>query len=193
MSNSVYPKLAKVKAELNPIQKTETNPFLKSKYFDINSLLSQVEPILQKNGLILAQPIQQGKVTTYLIDPETGDDLGSEIELPNIQDPQKLGSAITYYRRYTLQSLLALQALDDDGEIVREDLEKLRQVAYNLLETSIWNDREVIDQAKARIQSQGYEGLKNAIKELKENQRDPMRYGAKEINEMVKDRVAREK
>ena len=124
--NSVYPKLAKVKAVLNPIRKTETNPFLKSKYFDINSLLEQVEPIIQEHGLILAQPIQQGKVTTYLIDPDTGDDLGSEIELPNIQDPQKLGSAITYYRRYTLVSLLALQALDDDGEIVREDLEKLR-------------------------------------------------------------------
>ena len=191
--NSVYPKLAKVKAVLNPIRKTETNPFLKSKYFDINSLLEQVEPILQEHGLILAQPIQQGKVTTYLIDPETGDDLGSEIELPSIQDPQKLGSAITYYRRYTLVSLLALQALDDDGEIVREDLEKLRQVAYNLLETSIWNDREVIEQARGRIASQGYEGLKNAIKELKENQREPMRMGAKEVNEAVADRLAREK
>jgi len=191
--NSVYPKLAKVKAVLNPIRKTETNPFLKSKYFDINSLLEQVEPIIQEHGLILAQPIQAGKVVTYLIDPDTGDDLGSEIELPNIQDPQKLGSAITYYRRYTLQSLLALQALDDDGEIVREDLEKLRQVAYNLLETSIWNDREVIEQARGRIASQGYEGLKNAIKELKENQREPMRMGAKEVNEAVADRLAREK
>ena len=191
--NSVYPKLAKVKAVLNPIRKTETNPFLKSKYFDINSLLKQVEPIIQEHGLILAQPIQAGKVVTYLIDPDTGDDLGSEIELPQIQDPQKLGSAITYYRRYTLQSLLALQALDDDGEIVREDLEKLRQVAYNLLETSIWNDREVIEQARGRIASQGYEGLNRAIKELKDNQRPNMRHGAKEINEMVKDRVAREK
>ena len=191
--NSVYPKLAKVKAVLNPIRKTETNPFLKSKYFDINSLLEQVEPILQEHGLILAQPIKQGKVTTYLIDPETGDDLGSEIELPQISDPQKLGSAITYYRRYTLQSLLALQALDDDGEIVRADLEQLRQVAYNLLETSIWNDREVIEQARGRIAAQGYEGLKNAIKELKENQREPMRMGAKEVNEAVADRLAREK
>ena len=191
--NSVYPKLAKVKAVLNPIRKTETNPFLKSKYFDINSLLEQVEPILQEHGLILAQPIQAGKVVTFLIDPETGDDLGSEIELPQISDPQKLGSAITYYRRYTLQSLLALQALDDDGEIVREDLEKLRQVAYNLLETSIWNDREVIEQARGRIASQGYEGLNRAIKELKENQRPNMRMGAKEVNEAVADRLAREK
>ena len=39
----------------------------------------------------------------------------SGINLPMIQDPQKLGSAITYFRRYTLQSLLALQAEDDDG------------------------------------------------------------------------------
>ena len=39
----------------------------------------------------------------------------TDINLPEISDPQKLGSAITYFRRYTLQSLLALQAEDDDG------------------------------------------------------------------------------
>ena len=37
--------------------------------------------------------------------------------LPNDLDAQKLGSAITYFRRYTLQSLLALQAIDDDGNL----------------------------------------------------------------------------
>ena len=37
------------------------------------------------------------------------------MDLPDIQDPQKLGSCITYYRRYTLASLLGLQAEDDDG------------------------------------------------------------------------------
>ena len=39
----------------------------------------------------------------------------SALKLPELNDPQKLGSAITYYRRYTLQSLLALQSEDDDG------------------------------------------------------------------------------
>ena len=39
----------------------------------------------------------------------------SSIPLGDITDPQKLGGAITYYRRYTLQSLLGLQAEDDDG------------------------------------------------------------------------------
>ena len=41
----------------------------------------------------------------------------SSIALPTIQDPQKLGSAITYFRRYTLQSLLSLQAIDDDANV----------------------------------------------------------------------------
>ena len=36
--------------------------------------------------------------------------------MPQQNDPQKLGSAITYYRRYTLASLLALQAEDDDAQ-----------------------------------------------------------------------------
>ena len=37
------------------------------------------------------------------------------MELPPLTDPQKIGSAITYYRRYTLQSLLGIQAEDDDA------------------------------------------------------------------------------
>ena len=39
----------------------------------------------------------------------------SYLELTDIKDPQKRGSEITYFRRYTLGSLLALQAEDDDG------------------------------------------------------------------------------
>jgi len=49
-------------------------------------------------------------------DSETGDELGrSNIYLPDNVEPQKMGSAITYYRRYSLQSMLLLEAEDDDG------------------------------------------------------------------------------
>jgi len=50
-----------------------------------------------------------------LVHVKTGQSIISGIELPQNSDPQKLGSAITYYRRYTLVSLLGLQAEDDDG------------------------------------------------------------------------------
>ena len=114
---SIYKKLFEAKKEIGKISKDSKNPFFKSKYFDINSLLEHVEPILQKNNLLLLQPIEEGKVKTQIFDIEEGRTsiLQSVMDLPDLKDPQKLGSAITYYRRYTLQSLLGLQAEDDDG------------------------------------------------------------------------------
>ena len=112
---SIYKKLLESKKEFGKIAKDSKNPFFKSKYFDINSLLDHVEPILQKNGLLLLQPITDGKVITEIIDVETGDRVSSEIVLPILNDPQKLGSAVSYYRRYTAQSLLGLQDEDDDA------------------------------------------------------------------------------
>ena len=111
----LHEKLQKVKAEIGKISKDSKNPFYKSKYFDINGLLEHVEPLLQKNGLLLLQPIIEGKVITEIIDVETGEKVSSELELTNQTDPQKRGSEITYYRRYTLTSLLGLQAEDDDA------------------------------------------------------------------------------
>lgn len=113
---SIYKKLAEAKKEIGKISKDSTNPFFKSKYFDINSLLEHVEPILEKHGLMVLQPILHGYVTTEIHDDQGGV-VFAHILLPELNDPQKLGSAITYYRRYTLQSLLALQASDDDGNI----------------------------------------------------------------------------
>jgi hypothetical protein len=125
---SIYKKLFEAKKEIGKISKDSTNPFFKSKYFDINGLLEHVEPILEKHGLLLLQPVIDGKVKTIICDVnnEDGkmDNVVSEMQLPNIQDPQKLGSAITYYRRYTLQSLLGLQAEDDDGNSAKKQLEK---------------------------------------------------------------------
>ena len=112
---NIYQKLANAKAEIGAISKDSTNPFFKSKYFDINNLLAHVEPILQKNGLICLQPIIDGSVITQIIDIDTEQIIESSIALTDERDPQKLGSQISYFRRYTLSSLLAIQAEDDDA------------------------------------------------------------------------------
>jgi hypothetical protein len=111
----IYKKLYKVQSEIGVISKDVTNPFYKSKYFDINSLIAQLHPLLKNHGLLLLQPINDDKVYSIIREINGDGYVDSSIRLPEIQDPQKLGSAITYYRRYTLQSLLALQAEDDDG------------------------------------------------------------------------------
>ena len=115
---NIYKKIFECKKEIGKISKDSTNPFFNSKYFDINSLLEHVEPILRDYGLLVLQPIIENKVRTEIIDVElngTNGSIYSEMELTNLTDPQKRGSEITYYRRYTLQSLLSLQAEDDDA------------------------------------------------------------------------------
>lgn len=123
--------LSKAKQKMKPIVKGSTNPFFKSKYFDINELLLQIEPILQENGMILVQPIEDNKVCSKIYHVKTGQYLESSMTLPGLQDPQKMGSAVTYYRRYTLQSLLALQADDDDGNAASQSVNKPKKVAYS--------------------------------------------------------------
>jgi len=117
---SIYAKLLKVQTEVGAISKDSKNPFFKSKYFDINSLIKHVQPLLADNGLLLLQPIKDGCQYSIIIDTESGVEVGSQLELPSISDPQKLGSAITYYRRYTLQSLLGLEAEDDDANLASQ-------------------------------------------------------------------------
>ena len=112
---SIYKKLLEVQKEVGAISKDSKNPFFKSKYFDINQLIEHVQPVLNKHGLVLTQPIIKGYVFSCLNDIDSTDCIESSLQLPELNDPQKLGSCITYYRRYTLASLLGLQAEDDDG------------------------------------------------------------------------------
>lgn len=129
-------KILKIQSEIGVLVKTETNPFFKSKYMDINGLLEQLLPLLEKHGVTVVQPLSNidGKpaLRTIVYDSKllTVDGKKSEfndittifdnsIPLPDIQDPQKMGSAITYYRRYALQSLFLLRAEDDDGNIAK--------------------------------------------------------------------------
>lgn len=128
---SINEKLFNLQQEIGTISKDAKNPFYKSKYFDINSLIKQLQPLLKKNKLLLLQPIEEDMVVSKLICVDGTGGVISALKLPEINDPQKLGSAITYYRRYTLASLLGLQAVDDDGNIASNNSSDLRESNLN--------------------------------------------------------------
>lgn len=109
--------------DLESIKKDESNPFFKSSYIPLPKMLKAIRPVAQRHGFILNQPVdvantQQGMrnvVFSRLIHAATGLSEEAKMMLPDIEDMQKLGGAVTYARRYTLSSVLGLEEVDDDG------------------------------------------------------------------------------
>jgi hypothetical protein len=114
---SINLKIFRIQNELEAIIKDAKNPYFQSNYADINAMLEQLQPLLNKYKVAIEQPMQDGKVFTILTCVETGQSKSSSLELQPMSDSQKLGSAITYYRRYTLQGLLGIRTKDDDANI----------------------------------------------------------------------------
>lgn len=115
---SIYKKLFKVTSTMDKMTKDSKNPFFNSKYFDINQLIEAVRPALIREDLLLLQPIENNQVGTRIIDIETGEIVEAFLPLPDLSDPQKIGACITYYRRFTLGSLIGIEAEDDDGNSI---------------------------------------------------------------------------
>ena len=114
MNKSINEKLFALQNEIGAISKDAKNPFYKSKYFDINSLIKQLQPLFQKHRLLLLQPIEESLVYTRIVCVDSGEYVVAGMKLPELADIQKLGGAVTYLRRYTLSSLLGLQSEEDD-------------------------------------------------------------------------------
>lgn len=124
----IYGKIHEAKKEIGIVKKNAKNPHFKNTYADLNALIEAVEPILLEKGLILLQPIKDGKVYTQIIDIDNGEMVESNIELSPNLTAQALGSQITYFRRYQISSIFCLQALDDDGQLASQPQPKVKQV-----------------------------------------------------------------
>lgn len=113
--------LANIKKEMSPVTKDGANPHFRSTFATLNAHLKAVEPLLEKHGCFLTQEMvgdaRNGKnlQRTTITHAESGQNIESFIYLPELTDMQKMGSAITYARRYTLGCVLAMQAEDDDA------------------------------------------------------------------------------
>jgi hypothetical protein len=106
--------LIKARAEFPPIEKDKTNPHFKMSYASLDSVLDAVTPHLCKNGLAIVQIMEKGGILKTQLFHESGEVLTSEYELPDIQDSQKKGAALTYARRYSVCALLSITADEDD-------------------------------------------------------------------------------
>lgn len=116
--SELHKAIIKFQSEMKPVIKESENPHFRSKFADLSSILSDVLPLLTKNKLGVLQLIRSeagaNVMVTKLIH-ESGDSIESSIAIPAQSDPQKLGSLITYLKRYSLQAMLGIATEDDDG------------------------------------------------------------------------------
>ena len=115
-TKQINAKILEFQTNIDTIKKDATNPHFKNTYASLHNILSAVKPILNALKLTLTQPIIDGIVYTVVTDTASGEKLESGMRLPENLSPQQAGSAITYYRRYTLSSLLSLEIDDDDDD-----------------------------------------------------------------------------
>lgn len=122
--------LINVQKKMVPAAKDGKNPFTKSNYATLNSVMESCRDILLDHGIWLTQlpvpaPSELGQgylgLLTKLTHAKTGQWQASltVIPLPK-SDPQGMGSAITYARRYALTSMLGMITEDDDAESAKE-------------------------------------------------------------------------
>jgi hypothetical protein len=102
------------------VPKNATNPFFDSRYADLFSIKAICDPVLHDQGLVVTQFPGGGEsghcsLITRLAHVATGEFMEAEAHLPLAkEDPQALGSAITYMRRYAYCAILGIVADPDD-------------------------------------------------------------------------------
>jgi len=110
--------LSAFQGEVKSVSKDAVNPFYKSKYASLDTIWESIKPLLKKHGLAVAQFPDENGLTTILMH-NSGEWLYATSLIHAIKDdPQAVGSALTYARRYALSACLGISAdEDDDAEV----------------------------------------------------------------------------
>ena len=111
--------LAKAQGEMENADKNSQNPHFRSKYADLAEIINTVRPVLAKHGLSVTQfPAYadgNASVETVLAH-ESGEWMSGVCSSPVVKaDPQGVGSALTYLRRYSLSAVCGIAQEDDDA------------------------------------------------------------------------------
>ena len=107
--------LMQFQVKCGKIAKSADNPFFKSKYAPLPEILEAIQIPLSECGLTFAQFPDGDSLTTILMHPASGEWMEASYAMHPVKlDPQSVGSAITYARRYALGAILGLNIDEDD-------------------------------------------------------------------------------
>ena len=107
--------LAVFHIKMDVIKKDAKNPFFKSTYASLSNILDAIKIPLAESDLSFSQhPMGENGLSTILMH-KSGEWIGSHFTMKPVKnDPQGIGSCITYMRRYALAAILGLNIDEDD-------------------------------------------------------------------------------
>lgn len=130
--NEIMGALSKAQGKIQPALKDKKNPFFKSNYADLSSVWGACRDALTENGLAVVQavkPSENGMSLVTTLGHSSGQWIRSEMPIMlQKQDPQALGSALTYYRRYSLAALVGVVSDEDDDGNRASHSEKVKPI-----------------------------------------------------------------
>lgn len=106
--------LFEIQKKLLTFHKDGSNPFYKSSYLTLDNLLDKLLPICNETGILIYHKTQDNMVKTVVTTPKWDEEVVSSFPLGSLNDPQKIGSYITYAKRYNLSQIFNIVTDDDD-------------------------------------------------------------------------------
>jgi len=126
--NEIAAALAKAQGAMKNAALNKVNPHFRSKYADLAGIRDAVIPALTANGIAVVQTLDGTSVLTRLMH-SSGQWIESACPVPAVPDMQKMGSAITYARRYSLSAICGIAADEDDDANAASEPTKAGPVA----------------------------------------------------------------
>ena len=173
--NELAAALSKAQGEMEAALKGAENPFFKSRFADLNSIIGASREPLTRNGLCVTQSIitnaTEANSNAMALMTQISHSSGQWIRsvMPIIltkTDHQSVGSACTYYRRYAYSALVGVVAEDDDGERAMDRKKKTENELGDLLisKEQVQLLRDTVPQEKSEgflkyIGTLGYESV----------------------------------
>jgi hypothetical protein len=118
--NELATALAKAQGELKPAVKNTTNTFYKSAYAALPEVMEACRAALSKHGLAVVQILKYdttGEWLETMLIHNSGQWIKGMYPIrPVKNDPQGLGSAQTYARRYALMAMVGVVADDESDD-----------------------------------------------------------------------------
>jgi hypothetical protein len=142
-------------------------------YSNLNTIFKTIKPLLKKNNLGFTQLLNGKNLKTIIYHIDSGESLESEVEIPqdvklnSMNTFQVMGSAITYYRRYSLSAALGLitdKDIDAKGDETKA-IKKAKVFTKADIDRAVKSGKQA--QALKLIESGEYTATKELITELK--------------------------